>query len=96
MFGGWSIAMYQNLTVHLRSASRRRPQIGMVPRQYQSGETDRYGRTTKRGARLLRTMLMECAWFSRRYNPWARAREQAAFAIFLLAMSAFALQQHAL
>lgn len=46
--------------------------IGMVPRQYQSGETDRNGRITKRGSRLLRTMLLECAWASLRYNEWSR------------------------
>jgi len=47
--------------------------LGLVPRQYQSGETDRNGRITKRGSRLLRTMLLECAWASLRYNPWAKA-----------------------
>lgn len=47
--------------------------IGLVPRQYQSGETDRFGRITKRGSRLLRAMLLECAWVSLQYNPWARA-----------------------
>ena len=46
--------------------------IGLVPRQYQSGETDRNGRITKRGSRLLRTMLVECAWMSLRYNEWSR------------------------
>ena len=46
---------------------------GMVPRQYQSGEQDRRGRITRRGPRLLRTMLVECAWCLLRYNPWARA-----------------------
>ena len=46
---------------------------GLVPRQYQSGETDRRGRITKRGSRLLRTLLVECAWCSLRYNQWARA-----------------------
>lgn len=45
---------------------------GLVPRQYQSGETDRRGRITKRGSRLLRTLLVECAWCSLQYNPWAR------------------------
>lgn len=45
---------------------------GMVPRQYQSGNTDRRGRITKRGPRLLRTLLVECAWCSLRYNDWAR------------------------
>ncbi len=38
--------------------------IGLVPRQYQSGETDRFGRITKRGSRLLRAKLLECAWVS--------------------------------
>lgn len=46
--------------------------IGLVPRQYQSGQTDRNGRITKRGSRLLRTMLLECAWVSLRYNDWSR------------------------
>ncbi len=46
--------------------------IGLVPRQYQSGETDRNGRITKRGSRLLRTLLLECAWMSLRYNEWSR------------------------
>ena len=47
--------------------------IGLVPKQYQSGKTDRYGRITKRGSRLLRTMLVACAWASLRYNAWAQA-----------------------
>lgn len=47
--------------------------IGLVPRQYQSGETDRYGRITKRGSRLVRAVLLECAWVSLQHNPWARA-----------------------
>jgi transposase len=47
--------------------------IGLVPKQYQSGETDRNGRITKRGSRLLRTMLVECAWVSIRYNRWAKS-----------------------
>jgi transposase len=47
--------------------------VGLVPRQYQSGETDRNGRITKRGSRLLRTLLLECAWVSVRYNDWSRA-----------------------
>jgi len=45
---------------------------GMVPRQFQSGETDRRGRITRRGPALLRKMLVECAWVSLRYNAWAR------------------------
>jgi transposase len=45
---------------------------GLVPRQYQSGQTDRRGRITRRGPKLLRAALVECAWCSLRYNAWAR------------------------
>jgi len=45
---------------------------GLVPWQYQSGNTDRRGRITKRGPRLLRTLLVECAWCSLQYNTWSR------------------------
>lgn len=47
--------------------------FGLVARQFQSGETDRNGRITKRGNPLARTILVECAWASLRYNPWAKA-----------------------
>jgi len=46
---------------------------GLVPRQYQSGESDRRGRITRRGPALLRKLLVECAWVMLRYNSWARA-----------------------
>jgi transposase len=45
---------------------------GFVPRLYESGQTSRRGRITKRGPRLLRKMLVECAWVMLRYNAWAR------------------------
>jgi transposase len=45
---------------------------GLVPRQYQSGNTDRRGRITRRGPALLRKLLVECAWCCLRYNAWAR------------------------
>jgi transposase len=45
---------------------------GLVPRQYQSGESDRKGRITRRGPAVLRKLLVECAWAALRYNPWAR------------------------
>jgi transposase len=47
--------------------------VGLVPRQYQSGELDRRGRITRRGPALLRKLLVECAWATLRYNAWARA-----------------------
>ncbi len=46
---------------------------GLVPVQYQSGESDRRGRITRRGPALLRKLLVECAWVMLRYNAWARA-----------------------
>jgi transposase len=42
---------------------------GLVPRQSQSGESNRMGRITGRGPRLLRTALVEAAWAMLRYNP---------------------------
>ena len=45
---------------------------GLVPRQYQSGVTDRKGRITRRGPGVLRKLLVECAWCMLRYNSWAR------------------------
>jgi len=44
-----------------RSADEVSAYAGLVPRQYQSGETDRRGRITRRGPRLLRAALVECA-----------------------------------
>lgn len=46
---------------------------GLVPRQYQSGDSDRRGRITRRGPAILRKLLVECAWALLRYNAWARA-----------------------
>lgn len=47
--------------------------IGMTPRQYQSGITDRHGRISKDGNRLLRSLLVEACWLGLRHNPWIRA-----------------------
>jgi transposase len=46
---------------------------GRVPRPYQSGESDRRGRVSKRGPKLLRSALVECAWCALRDNAWALA-----------------------
>ena len=46
--------------------------IGMVPKQFDSGETARSGRITRHGNRLVRSLLVEIAWASLRHNPWAR------------------------
>ncbi len=44
---------------------------GLVPNQRQTGQTNRLGRISKRGSNLLRSALVEVAWISLRYNPWA-------------------------
>jgi len=46
--------------------------VGLTPRQYQSGLSDRQGRISGQGNKLLRTLLVEISWISLRYNPWAR------------------------
>ncbi len=46
---------------------------GLIPQQHQSGQTNRLGKITKRGSRLLRTALVEAAWAMLRYNEWAAA-----------------------
>jgi len=46
---------------------------GLVPKQIESGEMSRFGRITRRGPSLLRSMLVESAWVVWRHNPWAQA-----------------------
>jgi transposase len=66
------IATYLGDATRFGTADEVSSYAGLVPRQYQSGETDRRGRITKRGPKLLRSALVECAWCSLRYNAWAR------------------------
>lgn len=46
--------------------------VGLVPKQYQSGASDRRGRITKTGPTLLRSLLVEASWMAINYNPWLR------------------------
>lgn len=46
---------------------------GLVPDQRQSGQTNRLGRITCRGSRILRSALVEVAWVMLPYNPWAES-----------------------
>ena len=66
------IAVHLHDATRFRSADEVSAYAGLVPRQYQSGDTDRRGRITRRGPALLRSALVECAWCSLRYNTWAR------------------------
>ena len=67
------IAAYLGDGRRFRSPDEVSGYAGLVPRQYQSGASDRRGRITKRGPKVLRAALVECAWCSLRYNPWALA-----------------------
>jgi transposase len=68
-----AVAAYLHEPQRFTSGKQVSAYAGMVPRQYQSGETDRRGRITRRGPALLRKLLVECAWVMLRYNGGARA-----------------------
>jgi transposase len=44
--------------------------FGIVPRIHNSNETERSGRITKRGSKLGRTALVQCALIAKRYSPY--------------------------
>lgn len=46
--------------------------FGLTPRQYQSGSSNRQGRISGQGNRLVRSLLVEVSWMMLRYNAWAR------------------------
>ena len=68
-----AVAAHVGDATRFASAKQVGAYAGLVPRQYQSGVTDRKGRITRRGPALLRKLLVECAWCMLRYNGWARA-----------------------
>lgn len=47
--------------------------LGLVPKQIQSGESNRLGRITRAGNRVLRSLLVEVSWVGLRYNSWMRS-----------------------
>jgi transposase len=59
-----------------RKSSQVSAYIGMVPKELDSGETQRRGRITRHGSRLVRSLLVEVAWAGLRYNPWVRQTYQ--------------------
>lgn len=59
-----------------RKSSEVSAYIGMVPKELDSGETERRGRITRHGSRLVRSLLVEVAWAGLRYNPWVRETYQ--------------------
>ena len=46
--------------------------FGIVPRVSNSNETERSGRITKRGSKLGRTALVQCALIAQRYSPYLK------------------------
>lgn len=44
--------------------------FGIVPRIHNSNETERSGHITKRGSKLGRTALVQCALIAKRYSPY--------------------------
>lgn len=44
--------------------------FGIVPRVNRSNETEHHGRITKRGSKLGRTTLVQCALVAKRYSPY--------------------------
>ena len=56
-----------------QSADRLAAYFGMVPKVNQSNETDHRGRITKRGNKLARTTLVQCALIAIRYSGYLNA-----------------------
>ena len=44
--------------------------VGLTPRRWQSGQSDRSGHISKAGNGLLRTLLVEIAWLGVRHKTW--------------------------
>ena len=59
-----------------RKASEVSAYIGMVPKELDSGESQRRGKITRHGSRLVRSLLVEVAWAGLRHNPWVRETYQ--------------------
>jgi len=43
--------------------------LGLTPRQYQSGASNRQGRISGQGHKTLRALMVEVSWLGRRWNP---------------------------
>jgi transposase len=59
-----------------RKASQVSSYIGMVPKAFDSGESERRGHITRQGSRLVRSLLVEVAWAGLRHNAWMRQTYQ--------------------
>ena len=77
--------------------------FGIVPRVHNSNETEHSGRITKRGTKLGRTTLVQCALIAKRYSPYLdrfyeriRARRGTGKAIIALARKFLSIIYHTL
>jgi transposase len=59
-----------------RKASQVSAYIGMIPKAFDSGESERRGHITRQGSRLVRSLLVEVAWAGLRHNAWVRQTYQ--------------------
>jgi transposase len=59
-----------------RKASQVSGYIGMVPKAFDSGESERRGHITRQGSQLVRSLLVEVAWAGLRHNAWVRQTYQ--------------------
>ena len=59
-----------------RKASQVSAYSGMVPKAFDSGESERRGHITRAGSRLVRSLLVEVAWAGLRHNAWVRQTYQ--------------------
>lgn len=60
----------------LKNSKEVGPYLGLVPKQWQSGESERLGHITRQGSRVVRALLVEASWAGMRYNPWIRETYQ--------------------
>jgi transposase len=77
--------------------------FGIVPRVHNSNETERSGHITKRGSKLGRTALVQCALIAKRYSPYLanyyeriRGRRRTGRAIIALARKLLEIIYHTL
>ena len=59
-----------------RKASQVSAYIGMVPKAFDSGESERRGHITRQGSGLVRSLLVEVGWAGLRHNAWVRQTYQ--------------------
>ena len=59
-----------------RKASQVSGYVGMVPKAFDSGESERRGHITRQGSGLVRSLLVEVAWAGLRHNAWMRKTYQ--------------------